>query len=61
MTSCTLIFAAVSAQFFKALNGGPQIALGQVVVGRDPSALSPVIEALDVGPEDLFPTTTCMP
>lgn len=33
---------------------GPQIAFGEVVVGGDPPILGPVIEAVDVGPEDLL-------
>ena len=35
-------------------HGGPQIPLGQVVLGGDPPVMGPVIEPVGVGPEDLL-------
>ena len=38
-------------------DGGPQIPLGQVVLGGDPPVIGPVIEPVGVGPEDLLDAT----
>ena len=36
---------------------GPQIAFGQVILGRHPAVIGPVIETIGIGPEDLLEAT----